>query len=328
MNPKDLNQRAIQISFFVSLLLTALKFIAYFQTKSYAILTDATESIVNVIASGFALYAIYLTRQPKDKNHPYGHGKIEFFSAGFEGALITIAGFFTLIPAIISFFRPHELQDIYNGILLISLTILINGGLGYYLLNLGKRNNSIALVADGKHLLSDSVSSLILIVGLFLVQLTKFRYLDGIFSLLLSIYLMKNGYELVRNSIAGLMDETDEKLFVQLAELLRINRKKNWIDVHNFRIQKYGADLHVDCHLTLPFYLTLQDSHEEVIDFENVIKKNFDSEIEIFTHTDPCIPDCCHYCLVKECQYRTQNFEKEIEWTIEKLGVNAKHFSP
>lgn len=328
MNPKDINQRAIQISFFVSLLLTSLKFLAYFQTKSYAILTDATESIVNVIASGFALYAIYLTRQPKDKNHPYGHGKIEFFSAGFEGALITLAGVFTLVPAIVSFFKPHELQDIFKGVFLISLTIFINGGLGYYLLNLGKRNNSIALVADGKHLLSDSVSSLILIVGLLLVQLTKFKYLDGIFSVLLSIYLMKNGYELMRNSIAGLMDETDEKLFVHLAELLKLNRKINWIDVHNFRIQKYGADLHVDCHLTLPFYLSLQDSHDEVIDFENVIKKNFDSEIEIFTHTDPCIPDCCHYCLVKDCKFRKQEFEKEIEWSIEKLGVNAKHFSP
>ena len=324
---KDLNQRAILWSFLASLVLTAIKFFAYFQTSSYAILTDAAESIVNVIASGFALYSVYLTRQPKDQNHPYGHGKIEFFSAGFEGALIIIAGIFTLVPAVISFIRPHEISSIYNGIFFLAITVIINGGLGWYLQQLGRKNNSITLVADGKHLFSDSISSTFLIVGLLLVELTKIRMIDSVLSVLLSFYLIKSGYELVRNSIAGLMDESDYEVLETLAKTLNTQRREKWIDVHNLRTQKYGSDLHVDCHLTLPYYISLQESHDEVIAFEDIVKENTNGEVEIFIHTDPCLPECCCYCMVQNCPVRQHAFNGKIEWTPEKLGINAKHFS-
>jgi cation diffusion facilitator family transporter len=323
---KTINQKAIFLSFIASIILTAIKFIAYFQTKSYAVLTDASESIVNVIASGFALYSVYLTKQPKDQNHPYGHGKIEFFSAGFEGALIALAGIFTLFPAVISFIRPHQVANIFDGIYLISATIIINGGLGYYIQDLGKKNNSIALIADGKHLLSDAISSFILILGLVLVKFTGFRIIDSILAIILSFYLMKNGYELLRKSIAGLMDESDYEVLNNLTKILNENRDKNWIDVHNLRVQKYGSDLHIDTHLTLPYYITLKESHDAVIKFEETFRTHIDSEIEIFTHTDPCLPECCTYCLINECKVRKSPFEGKIDWTTEKLGINAKHF--
>lgn len=323
---KNLNLRAITYSFLTSIVLTGIKFLAYFQTSSYAVLTDATESIVNVVASGFALYSIYLTRQPKDENHPYGHGKIEFFSAGFEGGLIMIAGIFTLFPAIISIFRPHTIGNITDGILLIGITIIINGGLGYYLQLLGKKNNSLALIADGKHLMSDSVSSLILIAGLLIVKYSTIKNIDSYLSILLSFYLIKNGYDLVRKSIGGLMDEIDYQTLEELTKVLNQNRNKNWIDVHNFRVQRYGSDLHIDAHLTLPYYITLQESHDEVVTFEEVFRSNFQTEIEIFTHTDPCVPKCCTYCLIDDCPVRKYPFTGKIEWTPEKLGINAKHF--
>ncbi|MFN3852011.1 MAG: cation diffusion facilitator family transporter [Spirosomataceae bacterium] len=324
---KNLNLRAILFSFIASIILTALKFIAYFQTQSYAVLTDATESIVNVVASGFALYSIYLTRQPKDENHPYGHGKIEFFSAGFEGALIMIAGIFTLFPAVISFFKPHPIANITEGILFISVTIVINGGLGYYLQWLGKKNNSLALVADGKHLMSDSISSLILIFGLLVVKYISIKNIDTYLSILLSFYLIKNGYQLLRKSIGGLMDESDYQTLEQLTKVLNVNRHQNWIDVHNFRVQRYGSDLHIDAHLTLPYYISLQESHDEVVAFEEVFRSNIDGEIEIFTHTDPCVPKCCSYCLISNCPVRKFQFENKIEWEPSKLGINAKHFA-
>jgi cation diffusion facilitator family transporter len=323
---KTINQKAISIAFIASILLTAIKFIAYFQTKSYSVLTDASESIVNVIASGFALYSVYLTKQPKDQNHPYGHGKIEFFSAGFEGGMIVLAGIFTLFPALLSFTKPHEIDNIFEGIYLITATILINGSLGYYIQNLGKKNNSITLIADGKHLISDAVSSFILILGLLLVKFTGFRQIDSVLAIILSFYLIKNGYELLRKSIAGLMDESDYQVLENLTKILNENRDKNWIDVHNLRVQKYGSDLHIDTHLTLPYYITLQESHDAVIKFEDTFRNHIDSEIEIFTHTDPCLPECCHYCLIKECKVRKSPFESKIDWTPEKLGINAKHF--
>lgn len=323
---KTINQKAIQLSFLVSILLAAIKFFAYFQTKSYSVLTDASESVVNVIASGFALYSVYLTKQPKDQNHPYGHGKIEFFSAGFEGALIALAGVFTLFPALVSFFKPHQVENIYNGIYLIFATILINGGLGYYIQKLGEKNNSIALIADGKHLQSDAISSLMLIVGLFIVKFTGYKYIDSILAIVLSFFLMKNGYDLLRKSIAGLMDESDYEVLKNLTKILNENRDKNWIDVHNLRVQKYGSDLHIDTHLTLPYYISLQESHDAVIKFEETFRKHIDSEIEIFTHTDPCLPECCSYCLISDCKVRKTAFEAKIDWTPEKLGINAKHF--
>ncbi|WP_337040702.1 cation diffusion facilitator family transporter [Emticicia sp. 17c] len=323
---KHINQRAILLSFVVSFLLTIVKFLAYYQTTSYAILTDAVESIVNVIASGFALYSISLTKQPKDHNHPYGHGKIEFFSAGFEGALIMIAGLATLIPAIISFIKPHEVSSLGNGIALLAITILVNGGLGWYLQQLGKKNNSITLVADGKHLMSDSISSAFLIAGLFIVKLTDIQIIDSFLSLILSVFLMKNGYELVRKSIGGLMDETDYQIIEEITITLNKERKKKWIDVHNLRAQRYGADLHIDCHLTLPYYISLQESHDEVIAFENTLKASTRNEVEIFIHTDPCLPQCCHYCMVDDCPVRQHVFDGKIEWTPAKLGLNAKHF--
>lgn len=138
-----------------------IKFTAYYMTRSNAILSDALESIINVIASGFAFYSIYLSAQPKDDDHPYGHGKIEYFSSGFEGALIIIAGIWIAVEAIQHLIHPQPLQHLDWGILLILLTVIVNGIVGYYLQRVGKYTRSEALIADGKHLVTDSISSVL-----------------------------------------------------------------------------------------------------------------------------------------------------------------------
>ncbi|QHT72214.1 cation transporter [Rhodocytophaga rosea] len=304
-----------------------LKFIAYYLTGSNAVLTDALESIINVMASGFAFYSIYLSAQPKDNNHPYGHGKIEYFSAGFEGALIFLAGLFIIYQALQNLVTPQPIRDLPLGMVIIAITGIVNGVLGYYLKTKGNNLHSITLVADGKHLLVDSMSSLILAAGIALIYYTNLVVIDSLLSLSFAFLILYNGYKLIRRSVAGLMDEADAETLSELARVLNENKNQNWIDIHNLRVQKYGADLHIDCHLTLPYYLDLKKVHDEVHQLEDVVKAQFAGNVEVFVHVDPCLPeDCCHYCPVATCPVRRAAFSKNIPWTIKNLSQNQKHF--
>src|SRR5690554_4643915 len=172
----------------VSLLLLALKFFAFHLTNSKAILTDALESIVNVVASGFAIYSIYLSTQPRDNNHPYGHGKVEFFSAGMEGVLILIAGIFIIYQAIHALVFPEPLTLLPYGMALIGFSGIVNGWLGYMLSKKGKIYNSLTLEADGKHILTDAYSSMVLLLGIALIYLSGYYFLDSVFSILFAFY--------------------------------------------------------------------------------------------------------------------------------------------
>jgi cation diffusion facilitator family transporter len=327
INQNKLKQRLILLSFIASILLTGLKFFAYYLTSSNAILSDALESIINVIASGFAFYSIYLSAQPKDRNHPYGHGKIEFFSAGFEGALIIIASLFIIIEAVKRIIEPAPIQNLAQGSLFILFTIFVNTAIGYKLLTEGKKANSLALVADGRHLMSDSISSAMLILSVGLILLTGLQWIDSAASLLFGVFLAYSGFVLLRKSVAGLMDATDDVLLDKVVQTLRTNKKPDWIDVHNLRVQQYGSDLHIDCHLTLPYYWELQKVHESIHDFENILKEHHNGETEIFVHADPCLEQCCYFCRIAECPVREHTFVKDIEWDAANLVKNEKLYN-
>lgn len=328
---KERNTRAakklIGISFFLSLLLVTGKFYAYYLTSSNAILTDALESIINVFATGFAFYSIYLSSLPKDENHPYGHGKIEFFSAGFEGALIFLAGIFIIYQSILNIINPSPLENLPIGILIVGITAVLNGILGNILKSKGGEFDSYTLIADGKHLLTDALSSVIILIGIAIIYFTGYYLLDSIISILFAFYILYNGYTLMRISIAGLMDESNPETMKKVVNVINESRKDNWIDVHNMRVQKYGPDLHIDCHLTLPYYFDLHKVHTEVKDMEDSLVNHFSSNVEIFIHADPCIPGpCCNYCRVKNCPVRKNPYNVDIEWNAENMTLNKKHF--
>lgn len=304
------------------------KFGAYFITQSNAILTDAAESIVNVLASAFAFYSIYLASQPKDKNHPYGHGKVEFFSAFIEGLLIVFAGLAIAAKSIYNVFYPQQLHSILDGVLLIGLTGLVNGALGLYLIKKGKTLRSITLSADGKHLITDAISTFFLMLGLVIIHFTGIFILDSIISIGLALYIVYSGYRLVRKSVGGLMDESDLDAIDNIISLLNNYRKDAWIDVHNLRAQRYGAEMHIDCHVTLPYYLDLNQVHAEVSEIDRSIGQNIDDKTEFFIHADPCVPQCCHYCNVKNCPVRSEAQTKNIIWTADNITENRKHFEP
>lgn len=301
------------------------KFGAYFLTSSTFILTDAVESIVNVLASSFAFFSIYLAAQPRDENHPYGHGKVEFFSVFIEGILILIAGVAIILKATYGIFFPQEVHNLLTGALIIGITGVINGVLGYYMVNKAKVLSSITLEADGKHLLTDMVTSGALVIGLLLIHFTNILLLDSVLSILVGIYIVVTGYKLVRRSVGGLMDEADFTVVDNVLKILNEKRRDEWIDIHNFRAQQYGHELHIDCHVTLPNYFDLNKVHEEVTLIDKMINDEV-TKTELFIHTDPCLPDCCHYCSMPNCPIRFEAKRENITWTLDRVIRNKKHF--
>ena len=305
--------------------LTAFKFLAYFLTHSNAVLTDALESIINIIAAAFGLFTLLYASRPKDENHPYGHGKMEFFAVGFEGALICFAGIGMIYKAIESFSTPVEIQKLDIGLIITAVAAIINYMMGRYMVNEGRKLHSSTLVADGQHLISDTVSSVVLLIGLGVILITGLKIIDPILTIALGIYILFVGYRLLRNSMAGLMDETDFDRVLELVDVLNTERKDTWIDVHNLRVVKYGSSMHVDLHLTLPWYENLQKSHDEVKSLESIVNKHFENRVEFFIHTDPCLPSGCEICCHKTCEFRKYPFKRKVQWDLPILMKNKPH---
>lgn len=309
----------------ISLLLLIVKFFAYYITHSVAILTDALESIANVAAGLIGFYSLYVAAKPRDFDHPYGHGKAEFLSAAVEGTLIVSAGAIILYKAIKNLLYPIPIHRVDFGIWLVAATAVVNFILGYYCLLIGKKNNSLALLASGKHLLSDTWSTLGIIVGLVLLHFTGYKWIDSVVAMLFGLLIIYTGYKILRRSIAGIMDEADIKLLSHLVTLLNHNRSVNWIDLHNLRVIKYGSVLHIDCHLTVPWFLNVNEAHNEVDALSVLVRKEFGETVELFVHTDGCLPFSCKICNKENCAERKYNFEKRIDWTLENISQNKKH---
>lgn len=309
----------------ISFLLLAVKFVAYYFTHSVAILTDALESIVNVAAGLIGLYSLYIAAKPRDTDHPYGHGKAEFLSAAVEGTLIGAAGAIILYKAILNLVHPVPIHKIDFGIWLVASTAAANYILGYYCLRTGKKNDSLALEASGKHLQTDTWSTIGIIVGLLLIRFTGYAWLDSAVAIGFGIFIVYTGYRIIRHSIAGIMDEADEKILVRMVQVLNKSRSENWVDLHNLRVIKYGSVLHIDCHLTVPWYLNVHEAHREIDLLSALVRREFGESLELFVHSDGCLPFSCRICNKQQCSERKHNFEQAIQWTPENIQSNQKH---
>ena len=310
---------------FVGVLLFLIKIYAWYKTGSVAILTDALESTINVIAGFIGLYSLYLSSLPKDHNHPYGHGKVEFISASIEGVLITIAGFIIIYEAIGELQHPKKVESLDLGLVLIAITAVVNYAVGYIAVKKGRKNNSLALIASGKHLQSDTYSTVGIIFGLILLYFTNIPWLDSVTALIFATFIIYTGYNILRESISGIMDETDEILLKEVVDFLSKKRRKNWIDLHNLRIIKYGSTLHFDCHMTVPWYFNIEEGHKEVDALEDAVKNHFGDRIELFVHLDACKEFSCKICCKTDCALRKHAFESKIDWNIENVAGNEKH---
>ena len=310
----------------VSCLLFCLKLFAYYLTHSVAILTDALESTVNVVTGFTGLYSLKVAARPRDENHPYGHGKVELISASFEGVLILVAGLIIIYESINNLLQPHALRELDLGILLVLFTALVNYAMGWYCIRTGRANFSIALQASGKHLQTDTWSTLGIIAGLLLIRLTQLPWIDTLVAILFGLLVIVEAYKIIRQTISGIMDEADEELLRQLIQVLNANKPNNWIDLHNLRVIKYGAILHLDCHLTVPWYFNVHEAHREIDALEALIRTNFQQSLEMFVHTDACVPEAsCRICPKTDCPVRQAAFENRLEWTFKNITSNQKH---
>ncbi|MCC6727004.1 MAG: cation transporter [Saprospiraceae bacterium] len=309
----------------VGLVLFVMKIVAWYLTNSVAILTDALESTVNVVASFVGLYSLILSSKPRDVEHPYGHGKVEFISAGIEGALISIAGFVIIYEAINNLRHPHEIGSLDYGILLVAGSAAVNFAVGYLAIQRGKKNNSLALIASGKHLQSDTYTTLGVIAGLILLKITGWSWVDSTVALVFAFIIIFTGVKIVRSSIAGIMDEVDAELLDKVVASLNEHREENWVDVHNLRIIKYGSVLHLDFHFTVPWYLNVHEAHDEVDKIDKLVKDEFGESVEMFVHTDGCLDFSCQICTKQNCTERKSEFVKKLDWTIQNIASNSKH---
>ncbi|MEM1323948.1 MAG: cation diffusion facilitator family transporter [Bacteroidota bacterium] len=320
------NQRLQRIALALGILLMAIKFIAWWMTNSNGILSDALESIINIVAGGFAIYSLNLSALPKDSNHPYGHGKIEFLSAGFEGGLIFLGGLAICGKSIYNLFFPQAIMGADIGMLLVALTGGCNYALGWWLERAGRRNRTMVLQASGQHLKTDGWTSLGLLVGLGLFWITQIPWIDNLTALIFGALILYTGFKLLRSSVAGIMDEADYQLINELIKKIDQMRSEDWIDVHNFRVIKYGGTLHIDCHLTVPWYYDVKAGHQQVKTFESAMEEVCDNPVELFIHVDPCQPRfSCAICDKMDCKRRKMTFQQRIEWNLKTAMINQQH---
>lgn len=294
-------QRAVRISFFVGILILVFKFAAYRLTNSAALLSDALESIINVVASAFAMWSIHMARIPPDSNHPYGHGKVEYFSALLEGVLIIVAAggiVYTAFPRILA---PQELSRLDFGLLVSVAASAMNLALGLFLVRQGKRTDSLALVADGRHVLADVYTTGGVLVGLFVVWLSDWLWMDGVIACVVAVNIIWTGYGLIRESVKGLMNEADGALTGEICALLNANRRPEWISIHRLRVWRAGRFIHVDFHLVLPRQLAFEQAQRIIEELEAVFREKYGGVVEVLIRTDSCAGAYCADCGYATC---------------------------
>lgn len=299
-NSAHAERSAAILSLLVGILLFVIKFVAYVLTGSAAILSDALEQIVNILAGAFALYAVILAHYPADREHPYGHGKVEFLSAGFEGGMIVLAAVLIAANAVKQLVVGAQLEKINNGLALISVAMVINGALGLFLVRSGRRSGSIALEADGKHLLSDAITSLVVLVALFAVELTGWSFLDPLAAILVAIYIARMALGLLRRSAAGLMDEQDREDDATIrgiidSHLVPGGKAPQICSYHKLRHRHSGRYHWIDFHIVVPAMLNIEQGHQIASTIEYEIEQAL-GEGNATAHVEPCHEDKCSNC--------------------------------
>jgi cation diffusion facilitator family transporter len=254
-------QFAIRLSLAIGVLMFAGKTFAFWITGSAAILSDAAESVVHVVAVSFAAFSLWLSLKPADESHPYGHEKIGYFSAGFEGAMIVIAALFILFEAVRKWILGLQLERLGEGTLIVAGAALVNGALGGFLVWQGRRQRSLILVANGKHVLTDFYTSLGVVVGLCLTLLTGWLPFDPILAILVSLNILWSGGKLIRQAFGGLMDEHDTQVDAIIREVLTRTTPGDVLEYHGLRHRQMGNSVFVDVHLLFREGELLCDAH-------------------------------------------------------------------
>jgi len=279
-------QMAMSLSLVVGVLMFVIKVSAYLLTGSAGILSDAAESVVHVAAVAFAFVSLRLSFKPADDSHLYGHAKISFFSAGFEGGMIALAAIYILYESIHKWILGQPLERLGLGTLLTAAAAVINGLLGGYLVWIGRRKNSLILEANGKHVLTDCWTSAAVLVGLSLTMLTGWQPWDPICGILMAINILWAGGGLIRSAFGGLMDQADPAVQKQLEAILDRETAQRGLIYHELRHRNIGNAHSVEVHLIFPAGTSLVDAHRQATAIERVIERTIEPRAHVTTHLE------------------------------------------
>ena len=310
--------RAGKIAFAGSIAILGAKLAAWALTGSAAVLSDALESFVNVAAGAILLASLRFAAQPADRNHPYGHGKVEFFSAGVEATLIGVAALLICNEAVRAIRAGSQLRELDLGLILLSAATAGNLAIGAYLIRVGRRASSLALVADGRHLMTDVATSVGVLVGLFLVRVTGIALLDPLVALAVAGHILFVAFRLAREAVRGLMDEAEPDLLGEMVAALERDRKPWYIDSHSLRAWRSGAIEHVDLHLVVPRYYDADRLHDVADEVEGALLGASGRPGEAIVHFDPCRPRHCPGCAMEACPVRAAPFGVRRPLTLER----------
>ena len=322
-HPTDSTERsaghvaAALLSFVVAVGLLLAKFWAYSRTGSQAIFGDALESIVNVVAALVALSVLRYAGRPADRDHPYGHGKVEFFSAAFEGGLIFCAALVILWQAAEAFVAGAMPRELGLGVLVTLAAGLVNGLLGWFLVSYGRRSHSPALVADGQHVLSDFWTSVGVVLGLLAVRFTGLAWLDPAIAAVMMVWLLITGWRIVRRAIGGLLDAEDPELLGQVVEGLSDRFGDGVIRVHHLRAIRSGSFRHISAHLVVPEFWSVHRAHDLAEELGLHVASTLPGDAAVDFHTDPCERSWCAMCDLEQCSVREQPFVRLEPLTVD-----------
>jgi cation diffusion facilitator family transporter len=300
--------RAGRLALGTGIAVFVVKLWAWWLTGSAAVLSDALESVVNVVAGALLLYSLHVSMRPADEDHPYGHGKVEFFSAGVEGTLIGVAALLISVEAIRQLVAGPVLRQLDVGLALLTAATAANALVGWHLIRVGRRAHSLALVADGKHLLTDVATSVGVIAGLAAVWATGWTVLDTLVALAVALHILRTGWQLVRQAVGGLMDEAEPGILARMVDALERERAPWWIDAHSLRGWRSGHTQHVDLHLVVPRYFDADRLHGIAEQVEEQLLAASGLPGEAIVHFDPCRPRHCAGCAVDPCPVRAAPF--------------------
>jgi cation diffusion facilitator family transporter len=288
-------RKYILLSIFAAVLTIVLKTIAWQLTGSIGLLSDAYESMVNLVASVIAFITITIAQRPADNKHAFGHTKAEYFSSAIEGGLIIFAAVSIIISAIPRLTNPIEIENTGVGLLISSSASLINLIVGIILIRNGKKHHSIVLEADGKHLLSDVWTSVGVIVGVVIVSLTGWSVIDPIIAICVAINIVVSGFILIRKSANGLMDASiNDKDFARVLKKLD-DFKKTGVDFHSLLTRQAGQRIFISVHVLVPGSWTVQKGHDLAEEVEKDLISLFNQPVSVITHLEPLEDPCSHH---------------------------------
>lgn len=311
-------RRAGWLALVVGIAIFAGKIAAYLYTGSTAVFADAMESTVNIVSAAMLVMALAIASRPPDRSHPYGHGKVEFISASIEGAAIASAALLILAQSIRELFEGPKLQHLEIGLSFLAVSAIANAVLGMYLVRVGKRAGSDALLADGRHVMTDVWTSVGVIGGLIVVAITGWVWADPLIAIAVALNVAWEGYRLLHEALGGLMDEADDALIESTTERLERVREASWIDLHGLRSWRSGARRHIDLHLTVPRYFDVQQIHAIHDRVEETALDGDDHGGDVVVHFDPCDDHDCPRCEMSDCPVRAEAFTKAHRFTAER----------